>query len=97
MVKGKTVDGFKFSIDEEVLKDFMFLRALNMAQSKDASEALDGTIKIVSCIFNDDVKEKEFYEFLKAKHNGRVPVQVLSENVRSMILKLREDKDIKKS
>lgn len=97
MVKGKTVDGFKFSIDEEVLADFMFLRALNMAQSKDASEALDGTIKIVSCIFNDDVKEKEFYEFLKAKHNGRVPVQVLSENVRSMILKLREDKDIKKS
>ena len=97
MIKGKTVDGFKFSIDEEVLEDFMFLRALNMAQSKDASEALDGTIKIVSCIFNDDVKEKEFYEFLKEKHNGRVPVQVLSENVRSIILKLREDKDVKKS
>lgn len=97
MVKGKTVDGFKYSIDEEVLQDFMFLKALNMAQSDDVSIALDGEIKIVSCIFNDDLKEKEFYEFLKAKHNGRVPVQVLSENVRSIILKLRENKDVKKS
>ena len=97
MVKGKTVDGFKFSIDEEVLGDFMFLKALNMAQSKDASESLDGTIKIVSCIFNDDEKEREFYEFLKAKHNGRVPVSVLSENVRSIILKLRENVETKKS
>lgn len=97
MVKGKTVDGFEFSIDEEVLEDFMFLKALNLAQSDDISEALDGTIKVVSCIFNDDVKEKEFYEFLKAKHNGRVPVKVLSTNVRSMVLKLQESKDVKKS
>ena len=97
MVKGKTVDGFKFSIDEEVLKDFMFLRYLNMCQSKNTEEALDGTIKIVSCIFNDDDKEREFYEFLKAKHNGRVPVNVLSENLRSIILKLKENDDIKKS
>ena len=97
MVEGKTVDGFKFSIDEDVLSDFMFLKALNMAQSKDVSEALDGEIKIISCIFNDDAKEREFYEFLKAKHNGRVPVEVLSNNVRSMILKLQESKDVKKS
>jgi hypothetical protein len=97
MVKGKTVDGFKFSIEEEVLKDFMFLKALNQAQSNEMSEALDGTIKIVSCIFNNDDKEREFYEFLKAKHNGRVPVQVLSENVRSIILKLQENEETKKS
>lgn len=97
MVKGKTVDGFKFSIEEEVLKDFMFLKYLNMAQSDDFSESLDGTIKIVSCIFNNDDKEREFYEFLKAKHNGRVPVHVLSENVRSMILKLQEIEETKKS
>lgn len=97
MVKGKTVDGFKFAIDEEVLKDFMFLRYLNMCQSKDPSESLDGTIKIVSCIFNDDDKEREFYEFLKAKHNGRIPINVLSENLRSIILKLRENDEIKKS
>lgn len=97
MVKGKTVDGFKYSIDEEVLKDFMFLRYLNMCQSKDPEEALDGTIKIVSCIFNNDDMERDFYEFLKAKHNGRVPVDVLSENVRSIIIKLKEITDIKKS
>lgn len=97
MVKGKTVDGFKFSVDEEVLKDFMFLKYLNMCQSKDAAEALDGTIKIVSCIFNNDDKEREFYEFLKEKNNGRVPVNVLSENVKSIILKLRENSEIKKS
>ena len=97
MVKGKTVDGFKFSIDEDILKDFMFLKYLNMCQSENASEALDGTIKIVSCIFNNDSKEREFYEFLKAKHNGRVPTDVLANNVRSMILKLQEVDDIKKS
>lgn len=97
MVKGKTVDGFKFSIDEDVLKDFMFLKYLNMCQSKKPDVALDGTIKIVSCIFNDDDKEREFYEFLKEKNNGRVPVSVLSDNVRSIILKLRENTEIKKS
>lgn len=97
MVKGKTCDGFKYSIDEEVLKDFMFLKYLNMCQSHDPQEVLDGTIKIVSCIFNDDAKEREFYEFLKEKNNGRVPVDILSNNVRSIILKLRENNDIKKS
>lgn len=97
MVKGKTVDGFKFSVDEDVLKDYMFLRALNMCQSTDPAEALDGEIKLVSSIFNNDKKEKEFYEFLKAKHNGRVPINVLAENVRSIILKLREEPSIKKS
>ena len=76
MVKGKTVDGFKFSVDEDILEDFMFLKYINMAQSDDYSEALDGTIKLVSCIFNNDEKERDFYEFLKAKHNGRVPVPV---------------------
>jgi hypothetical protein len=97
MIKGKTTDGFKFAVDEDVLKDFMFLKYLNMCQSKKPEEALDGTIKIVSCIFNDDDKEREFYEFLKAKHNGRVPVDVLSENVRSIILKLKENNELKKS
>lgn len=97
MVKGKTVDGFKFAIDEEVLKDFMFLKYLNMCQSKEPAEALDGTIKIVSCIFNDDEKEREFYEYLKERNNGRVPVEVLSKNVKSIILKLKENSDIKKS
>lgn len=97
MVKGKTVDGFKFSVDEGILKDFMFLKNLNMCQSKDPSVALDGEIKLVSCIFNNDDKEREFYEFLKAKHGGRVPVDVLANNVRSIIQKLKEDPDIKKS
>jgi len=97
MVKGKTTDGFKFSVDKGVLEDFMFLRALNMAQSDDPAVSLDGTIKIVSVIFNDDEVEKDFYEFLKKKNNGRVPVKVLSENVRSIIAQLREDPDIKKS
>lgn len=97
MVKGKTVDGFKFSVDEDILEDFMFLKYINMAQSDDYSEALDGTIKLVSCIFNNDEKEREFYEFLKAKHNGRVPVPVLSDNVKSIVLKLKEVPEIKKS
>lgn len=97
MVKGKTVDGYKFAVEEEVLNDFLFLRALNMSQSDNMAEALDGTIKIVSCIFNDDAKEKEFYEFLASKHNGRVPVDVLSNNVKSIVMKLRENPEIKKS
>jgi hypothetical protein len=97
MVKGKTIDGFKYSVDEEVLQDFMFLKYLNMCQDPNPSISLDGTIKIVSCIFNNDDKEREFYEFLKAKHNGRVPVKVLADNVRSIILKLRETPEIKKS
>ena len=71
MVKGKTVDGFKFAIDEEVLKDFMFLRYLNMCQSKDPSESLDGTIKIVSCIFNDDDKERFVDEYMQMKKDGK--------------------------
>ena len=28
MIKGKTTDGFKYLVDEEVLKDFMFLKYL---------------------------------------------------------------------
>lgn len=97
MVRGKTPSGFKFSIDENVLQDFLFLRALNMAQDKNPSKALDGTIRLVSIIFNNDEKETEFYEYLASKNGGRVPNNVLSEELKSIILALREKSEIKKS
>ena len=95
-IKGTTPLGYKFSIDEGVKTDFNFLRALNDSQSKEADKALDGTIHLVSVIFNNDKKEKEFYDYLTEKHGGRLPLEILSNELKSIIVALNEDKQIKK-
>lgn len=96
-IKGKTPSGYKFCIDEGVKTDFNFLRALNDANSNDPVKSMDGTIHLISVIFNDDVKEKEFYDYLTEKYGGRIPVEKLTPEIKSIILALNdEDSDIKK-
>lgn len=97
-ITGTTTLGFKWKIDVEMLKDFNFLRALRKIHSEDGMEALDGMEDAITVIFNDHEKEEEFYKFLAEKNGGRVPVGVLSAEVKDIITKLKEaDKEIKNS
>lgn len=98
-IKGKTPMGYKFSIDEGVIRDIDFLRALNDTTSGDTKRVVDGTFKCISVIFNDEEKEREFYEFLKAKNKGaRVSIEQLSTELNSMFLAINEaNGEIKKS
>lgn len=90
-IKGKTPSGYQFKIEEGVLKDIEFLRALKDATSKDGKRQLDGTFNCISVIFNDEDKEREFYEHLKAHNNGaRVTVEQLGAELNSMFLALNE-------
>lgn len=90
-IKGTTPSGYKFKIDEGVLRDIDFLRALNNATGKDGKKQLDGTFKCITVIFNDEDKETEFYEYLKAHNNGeRVSIEMLGAELNSMLLALNE-------
>lgn len=90
-IKGKTPSGYKFSIDEGVIKDIRFLRALNDATGKNSRKQLDGTFKCISVIFNDEEKEEEFYQFLTEKNGGeRVPIEMLGAELNAMFLALNE-------
>lgn len=98
MVEGKTGSGFSFRVDEDALKDFMYLRHLNMAQSKDGHEALRGMCAIISDIMGTEEQEEAFYSYLKERNNGHVPVDVLTSEMKDIIAVMREkSEDIKKS
>lgn len=90
MIKGKTPSGYKYSIDEGIKTDWLFLKALSESESEDINIKFNGTIRLVSVIFGNDKTEKEYYEFVSAKHNGRVPMNILSEDLKSIVLKVNE-------
>jgi len=97
MVKGKTPSGYKFAVDEGIRTDWLFLKALNKANSENVQEKFDGQVHLVSVIFGNDKAEKEYYEFVAAKHNGRVPLDVLTADLKAIVDKIGQgNNDIKK-
>lgn len=93
MVKGKTPSGFKFAIDDAIKTDWLFIKALEESESEDMKKRLDATIHLVSMIFGSDAKEKEYYEFITPKYNGRVPFEILRQDVTAIMEALNESEN----
>ena len=64
-MKVTTKSGFKCEINERVLDDWRFVRAISKSTSDDANDKLKGAIDIVSLIFGDN--EETFYKHLASK------------------------------
>ena len=88
-VKGTTASGFKFSVDAEVFKDWRFLRAVRRANS-DGEESFEASLDMVAILFNDQKEEERFYEFLAGKNGGRVPVEVVGNEIGEIMKVIQE-------
>lgn len=85
MVEGKTSSGFEFKIDEGVLEDFLFMRAFKKTTSGKPEEEVEGCVDLVRILFNDESEEERYYAHVAEKYGGRVPVNVLGEELGEII------------
>lgn len=71
MVKVKTEDGFKAEIDERILTDWRFTRALVKSQKGTDYEKLEATNAIADMLLGDD--SDRLCEHIASKNDGFVP------------------------
>lgn len=90
-VRGTTKSGFKFAIDSDVFKDWRFVRAARKANKGDGEAQIDGSFEMIEVLFNDSKEEERFYQFLAEKHGGRVPSDVVGQEI-GEIMKIVQEK-----
>lgn len=75
-MQGITKSGYKYSIDDRILKDWRFVTALTKCQTaKDEFLKLDGLQTMAKLLFGD--KYEEFMDFIASKNDGYCPSEVV--------------------
>lgn len=83
-MKVTTKSGFKCEINERVLDDWRFVRAIAKSTSDDANDKLRGAIDIVTLIMGDN--EEAFYKYLSSKDpDGIVSESAVTDDLVSII------------
>ena len=91
-MKVTTKSGFKCEINERVLDDWRFVRAIAKSTSDDANEKLRGAIDIVSLIMGDN--EEAFYKHLASVDpDGIVSESAVTDDLVSIIDKIKSLKN----
>ena len=83
MVKGTTDSGFEFEVNENVIKDFTFIKAYRYANSTDTYKQIDGFTDMLDLLLGDKVED--YYKFLRDHFDGIVPVDVLGRDIGSIV------------
>lgn len=79
-MQGTTKSGYKFDIDNRILKDWRFVSALTRCrQSKTEMEKLDGIMEMTRLLFGD--KFEEYLAFIASKNDGYCPAEVIMTEV----------------
>ena len=78
MIKGETKSGFQYEVDERILTDWNFMKALADAASKEGGRVLVGTVNAVFLLFGED-GEKKLCEHLKDASGHVDQEDILSE------------------
>lgn len=87
-MKVTTKSGFKCDVNERVLDDWRFVKAIAKSTSDDANDKLRGAIDIVSLIMGDN--EEAFYKHLASKDpDGIVSETAVTDDLVSIIDKLK--------
>ena len=92
-MKGKTKSGFKFDIDERILDDWAFIKAIAKADdSENPSAMLAGTVELVSLMFGKN--EKALMDHIRAHHDGFAPQEAVKDEILDVI---EQSKNLKNS
>ena len=79
-MQGITKSGYRFEIDDRILKDWRFVTALTKCQtSKDEFSKLSGLQEMAKLLFGD--KFEDFMDFIASKNDGFCPSDVIMNEI----------------
>lgn len=76
MITSTTSQGFKFEVNEEMLNDWRFVKAIRKSESNDPGERLLGVTDIVFFLLGEEQADK-LAEFIAEKNEGKAPIDVM--------------------
>lgn len=83
----KTTSGFKCEINDNVLDDWRFTKAVARAHSEDDTERMNAAVDLVSLILREN--ENEYYKFVEKKNNGIVTEDTVTKDLQSIIEQIK--------
>lgn len=93
MITGKTENGFEFSYDERILKDWRFVNAIAETQSASEVKKLQGITALTALLLGEQGNER-LTEFVAARNDGFAPVDAVMAEITAI---LESSKDLKNS
>lgn len=91
MANVKTKSGFKCEINERVLDDWRFTRAVAKTHSEDDAERLNAAVDLVSLILRDN--EEAYYNYVADKNDGIVSEDIVTNDLISIIEQIKKLKN----
>lgn len=81
-MQGITKSGYKYEIDDRVLKDWRFVEAITVADSGKGVEQLAGARKMIHLMFGDDYDK--FMDHIAEQNDGFVPAEAVMAEVKEI-------------
>ena len=81
-MQGKTKSGYKYEIDDRVLKDWRFVEAITEADKGKGVAQLEGARKMIHLMFGEDYDR--FMEHIANQNDGFVPAEAVMAEVKEI-------------
>lgn len=92
-MKGTTSSGFEYEINEAIVKDWRFTKAIALADSEDETAKLRGYTKLVQLLLGRDGEKK--LEKHVMTEDGMIPLESINREVLEMMHALRQNPESK--
>lgn len=79
----KTKSGFKCDINDKILDDWRFTRAVAKTHADDDVERMNAAVDLVSLILRDN--EEAYYKYVEKKNGGIVSEDIVTKDLVSII------------
>ena len=91
-MKITTKSGFELELDKEALNDWRITEAIaDAGNDEDQATQLKGVVELTRLVFRD--KKKAYYAHVSKEHDGRVPTEVVNEDITDIFVQLKEAKN----
>ena len=87
----KTKSGFKCDINDKVLDDWRFTRAVAKTHADDDVERMNAAVDLVSLILRDN--EEAYYKYVEKKNGGIVSEDIVTKDLVSIIEQVKAIKN----
>lgn len=91
MIEGKTRTGFKYKVDERILKDWRIVSCISMVESSDPSSQIKGTTELVKLLIGEN--EDAFIKHVQKKNDGFVPIDAITNELVDILTSSKETKN----
>ena len=96
MITGKISSGFEFKVDETVMDDWEFVKAIGLSESKKIGERVYGMTKIIEMLLGSK-GEEDLMNHIRSKNNGKCTQTDMSEAILEMFDVIKGEKEAKNS